>query len=173
MDPDPTTARLATGRVARLRSRHARTAERPGASSAVPFAAPAADASGPKDLSDLSVLAALLTRHGHAVRVSDRTEPGTVPVAASRLAYLVLEDVVAVLVRRAASDQRIHLRVRTEDGELIVAVQTLPDGDRPKPLALGAHDEATVRRRVEGASGRATIRTTHGGNWLAMARLPL
>jgi hypothetical protein len=174
MDPDPTAARPALRGLARLRRR--RATDRPVADGGaeVPFAVPAVPTpDAPRGLSDVSSLVAVLTRQGHVVRVSDRTAPGTVPSSAARAGYLVLEEVVAILVRRAATHQRIHVRIRTEDDELVLAVQTLPEGDRVRSFVLGERDEAALRRRVEAAAGRATIRTTHGGNWLAMARLPL
>lgn len=175
MDRDPTTARFAAGRLARLRAARARPAARggDGASSPVPPAAVAdGDEAGP-GLGDLTRLTAALTRHGHDVRVADRCAEGTIPDTVARQGLLVLEDIVTVLVRCAGSDQRISIRIRTEDEQLLIAVQTLPAGDRPKPIALAARDEDVIRRRAESAGGRATVRTTHGGNWIAMARLPL
>ncbi|MDO9408283.1 hypothetical protein [Patulibacter sp.] len=177
MDPDPTTARLAPGRLARLRSRRSRATGAPAAGPsdvAVPSEARHEDApAGPPGLADAGRLLAGLTRQGHAVRVSDRTTSDEVPAAVDRAAYLVLAQIVGVLSRCAASDQRVHVRIRTEDGALVLGVQTLPAGDRPKPLVPGPREEAAIRRCVEHASGRATLRTTHGGNWLAVARLPL
>lgn len=178
MESEPTSAPLRAGHLARLRGRRAAArglrvddgALVPPAAAAV--AAPPGPAA-PRTLADVPRLVSVLTRHGHAVRVSDRTGEVPVPAAVALVGCLVVEDLVAVLVRCAASDQRVHVRLRTEDDELVVAVQTLPDGDRPKPLVLTPRDEQALRRRIEGAAGRATIRTTHGGNWLAMARLPL
>ncbi|CAB4936686.1 unannotated protein [freshwater metagenome] len=175
MEPDPTTARLAHGRLARLRSLRSavRTSKPEPVVRAVPRP-PAADASAVAGgLADAARVVAALTRQGHAVRVSDRTAPGEVPSSADRAGRVVLEEIVSVLGRCATSDQRVHVRIRTEDGELVLGVQTLPEGDRPRPLTLGPRDEAAIRRSVETASGRATMRTTHGGNWLAVVRLPL
>jgi hypothetical protein len=175
MEHDPSTARIASSRLGRLRALRTRSM-RVADDGAVPPEAVAVEAGAPgraKGLDDVPALASVLTRHGHVVRVSDRTEPGELSPAAGLRGYLVLEDVVGVLARRAASDQRVHLRMRVEAGELIVAVQTLPEGPRSTPFTIAPRDEAALRRRIEGAKGRATIRTTHGGNWLAMARLPL
>jgi hypothetical protein len=176
MDRDPSTARLPGGLLSRLRA--GRRSQRPGrptgdAGSPVPDAAVADRAPAPHDLADLSRLTTALARHGHAVRVSDRTVPGDVPVATARQGRLVLDEIAAVLVRCAGSDQRVSVRVRTEDGHLVVGVQTLPAGERPKPIVLASRDEDAIRRRAESAGGRATVRTTHGGNWIAMARIPL
>lgn len=176
MEPDPTTARLPHGRLARLRSLRSagrtstaepvvRTVPRPSPGDSVPPA--------PRGVADAERVVAALARQGHTVRVSDRTIPGEVPNAVDRAGRVVLEEIVSVLGRCATSDQRVHVRIRTEDGELVLGVQTLPEGDRPRPLALGTRDEAAIRRSVETASGRATMRTTHGGNWLAVVRLPL
>ncbi len=174
MDHEPTAARPALRGLSRLRPRgtaRRRTSPDP---VAVPFALQAEAApDAPEGLDAVPALVAVLTRQGHIVRVSDRTAPGSVPAATGRTAYLVLADVVDVLVRRAVSHHRIDVRLRTEDGELVLAVQTLPEGDRVRPFVLRDHDEDALRRTVAAASGRATIRTTHGGNWLAMARLPL
>lgn len=178
MESEPTSAPLRAGRRSWLRGRRAAAAAQGPVDVdevLVPPAATAAAATpdAPRALGDVPQLVSALTRHGHTVRVSDRTGDEPIPLAVSRLGYLVVEDLVSVLIRRATADQRINVRLRTEDGELVVAVQTLPDGDRPKPLVIAPRDEEMLRRRIEGASGRATIRTTHGGNWLAMARLPL
>lgn len=172
MEHDPTTARLAHGRLARLRSLRARTRTAPTEVVADPVPGPATP-TVPRGLADAGRVVAALTRQGHAVRVTDRTSPGDVPVAADRAARVVLEEIVSVLGRCATSDQRVHVRIRTEDGELVLGVQTLPEGDRARPLTLGPRDESAIRRCVDGAAGRATIRTTHGGNWLAVVRLPL
>lgn len=174
MDPDPTTARLRAGRLSRLRAgrSRARTTQGADAPSPVPEAA-VSDGAAPTGLADLTRVVATLTRHGHEVRVTDRTVPGEVPAATSRRGRLVLDDLVAGLVRRAGSEQRVSIRVRAEDEQLLLVVQTLPAGERPKPIVLEARDEDLVRRRVEAAGGRTTVRSTHGGNWIAIVRLPL
>lgn len=173
MDREPTTARLRVGRIARLRARRSGAQAKHGSAAPAPAVPDAARAPEPTGLGDLSRVTATLARHGHEVRVADRTQPGDVPAATARQALLVLGDVAAVLVRCAGSDQLVSVRVRTEDDQLVVAVQTLPAGPRPKPIVLAARDEQLLRRRVESAAGRATVRTTHGGNWIVMARLPL
>lgn len=179
MEPEQTSARLRGGRLARLRGRRASAAAPDSRAVDAALVPPAASADAaprpeePRTLADVPRLVQTLTRHGHEVRVSDRTGDEQIPRDVARVGYLVVEDLVAVLVRRAAADQRVHVRLRTDAGELVVAMQTLPDGDRAKPFVLAARDEEMLRRRIEGAAGRATIRTTHGGNWLAMARLPL
>lgn len=175
MESESSSAPLVAGRLARLRGRRAsaeRTITGAGAVAPVPRAPADVPAAG-RTLADVPRLVAALTRHGHSVRVSDRTGDERIADGVAQLACLVVEDLAAVLVRRAASNQRVHVRLRTEGDDLVVAFQTLPDGDRPKPVVLAARDEEMLRRRIEGAAGRATIRTTHGGNWLAMARLPL
>ncbi|MEV4420607.1 hypothetical protein AB0L40_11630 [Patulibacter sp. NPDC049589] len=179
MDPEPTVAPLA-GRMARLRARGSRgaatrAADRDAAVAAVvPVGAGpvAAVTAGPSGI-DVSSVVAVLSRHGHEVRVTDRADEGVVPASVARHCHQLLADVTAALVRHAGGDLRVDVRLRTEDEQLVLAVQTLAVGDHPRPLELGARDEDLLRRRVEAAAGRATIRTTHGGNWLAMARLPL
>ncbi|WP_026911998.1 hypothetical protein [Patulibacter minatonensis] len=176
--PEPGAARLVAGRLGRLRRSATRGADDAEATAGAVPADPATVAvdrsatSDPRTIADLSTIETLLARHGHQVRVSDRTVPGEVGTAAARAAYLVLEDVAMTLVRRATGDQRVNIRIRCEGEHVVIAVQTLGTADRPRPLVLTPRDEDTLRRRIEGAHGRATLRTTHGGNWLAMARLP-
>jgi hypothetical protein len=194
MDALPTTA-PASGRLARLAVRARRTAAvdlagapsppatvdlagAPVQSAAIdlagappqPAATPVAARAMP---SAVACAVAALERRGHVVRVTDRTAPGELSPGSARIAQLVLQDVVSALSRGATGALNVTVRLRTDRGELVVSVQTLRPVGRPGTGLPGERDEQTLRRRIEAAGGRATIRATHDGNWLASARLPL
>jgi signal transduction histidine kinase len=85
----------------------------------------------------------------------------------------VFQDSVDLLVRRAPSPQRLDLRVRVDDGQLLVSMQSVGVDPDSTPMELTAHDLGPLYRRIEAAGGRTTVRSTQNGNWIAIARLPL
>jgi signal transduction histidine kinase len=126
-----------------------------------------------KGLGHVFELVAELERAGHDARLTDRTTPDEVPPAVGHQAYLVFRDSVDLLVRRAPSPQRLGLRVRVDDGQLLVSMQSVGVDPHATPMELTAHDLGPLYRRIEAAGGRTTVRSTQNGNWIAIARLPL
>jgi signal transduction histidine kinase len=126
-----------------------------------------------KGLAHVPELLRELERAGHDPRLTDRTAPGEVPPAVGHQAYLVFQDSVDLLVRRAPSPQRLDLRVRVDDGQLLVSMQSVGVDPEATPMELTAHDLGPLYRRIEAAGGRTTVRSTQNGNWIAIGRLPL
>lgn len=126
-----------------------------------------------KGLAHVPELVDELERAGHDARLTDRTAPGEVADAVGHQAYLVFRDSVDLLVRRAPSAQRLDLRVRVDDGQLLVSMQSVGVDPQSTPTELTARDLGPLYRRIEAAGGRTTVRSTQNGNWIAIARLPL
>jgi signal transduction histidine kinase len=174
MSADPTTTRLPTSPLARLATLGRRSGAPVADGPAAAVRADTVDAPrAPTGVPDVAGLVGVLERRGHVVRLTDLTAPGEVPDRAAGLVQLVLQDVVSALGRSAATDLNVTVRLRTDGGTLVLSVQTSRPVGAPRLAPPEARDEAALRRRVEGAGGRATLRATADGTWMAGARLPL
>jgi signal transduction histidine kinase len=123
-------------------------------------------------LDDVPGLVGAIERAGHTIGFSDRTPGAVVPEDLSRAGYLILRDSAALLIKRAPCPQRVQLRVRVDQDELVLSMQSTARDDDAPEFVLGAHDLRPLHARITAAGGRMVVKTTSAGNWLTIARLP-
>ncbi len=114
-----------------------------------------------------------LQRLGHAARLVDRTERRRVPERVGATAFDLLEGMVDVIERRGRARQHLVVRLRVEDGMLIVSVQSTAAPGSQDPVLRGDPEEPRARARVEALGGDLTGLPTAGHGWIWIARLPL
>ncbi|WP_026912155.1 hypothetical protein [Patulibacter minatonensis] len=146
------------------------TASRDDTPSATPASAPR---DAPRTLADLPELVRTLESFGHDIRLSDQLGSAAVPERLSVIAYRILEAGVGIIGRRFPDGQQLHLRVRADDQELLVSIQSTGLDGLGQQGLVPESDRAVVRSRIEAIGGKLTLRRTPSGNWIGVVRLPM
>lgn len=126
-----------------------------------------------RTLARVPELIARLQRLGHAARLVDHTHGRVVPEPVGAVAFEILEGIVDVMERRARRHQRLVVRLRIDEGMLVVSTQSTAPPGSPDPILGGDPEEPLAAARAEALGGDVTVLPTTDGGWISILRLPL